>query len=216
MMKVGARMETWTISNVKGGAGKSITTAYLAHAAAAAGRRVLVADADAQAQMLRWSDLTNWDIPVVGMQTPKLHVQLPKISQGYDLILIDTPPQGTAPGGGGLGVLYSALRAADVVIVPTAPANSELDRMPEMKDLLEEVSELTDHEQRVVVSLNRAITNARSVKDARKDLGAAKWTVAEAAIPRREWLAQAHGNPITNLGAYAELYAELTGEGAGA
>lgn len=53
-----------TVANLKGGTSKTTTAAYLAHALAELGQRVLVVDADPQGSISRWAEMGEWTIPV--------------------------------------------------------------------------------------------------------------------------------------------------------
>ena len=85
---------TIAVVNTKGGSAKTTTAAYLAHALAALGLRVLVVDADPQASAVRWSETGRWSIPAVGLATRLIHQQLPTLVAGQDglVVVIDTPP----------------------------------------------------------------------------------------------------------------------------
>src|SRR4051812_26535971 len=90
------------VTNLKGGSSKTTTTAFLAHALAEQGRQGLVVDADPQASITRWAELAEWAIPVVGMATGRLHVDLsqihPRLDDTFDAVVIDTPPTDKARG----------------------------------------------------------------------------------------------------------------------
>jgi len=68
-----------TVANLKGGTSKTTSAAFLAHALAERGRRVLVVDADPQASITRWAEMAEWRLPVVGKATGRLHVELEEI-----------------------------------------------------------------------------------------------------------------------------------------
>ena len=82
-----------TVANLKGGTSKTTSAAFLAHALAERGRRVLVVDADPQASITRWAEMAEWRLPVVGKATGRLHVELEEIvGDRFDAVVIDTPP----------------------------------------------------------------------------------------------------------------------------
>ena len=127
-----------TVTNLKGGTSKTTSSAYLAHALAELGRRVLVVDADPQGSITRWSELAEWSIPVRGMATGRLHdprvgVAL-ELGRGHDAIVIDTPPTDRDR-----AIVESAVRAATHVVVPIAPTTAELERMEVVAQLIADV-----------------------------------------------------------------------------
>lgn len=77
ILSAGPGLRVVTVTNLKGGSGKSTTTGLLAHAWAEAGRRVIAVDADPQGTLTRWAQDADWYIPVFGLATNKLHAELP-------------------------------------------------------------------------------------------------------------------------------------------
>ena len=111
-------MRVLTAANLKGGTTKTTSTAFLAHALAERGRRVVVIDADPQGSALRWQGLAGWPVPVMGMASTTLHRQLFGVvdTARFDLVVIDTPPLEERD-----GIVASALRIATDIMVPMGP-----------------------------------------------------------------------------------------------
>lgn len=182
-------MRTITVANMKGGTAKTTAAAFLAHAfLELAVGRVLGVDADPAQSLLRWADLGGWELPVVGLPSRDIHRRVPAVASGYDVVVIDTPPLDEQA-----GIVYSALRAADDVLVPVAASTMELDRLTPIMQALEEVSPLRETPSRVWVLLTRTVPNAASTAAARDVLTGAGYTVLGPQIPRRERYAQAFG-----------------------
>lgn len=195
-----------TVANLKGGSAKTTSTAYLAHAFAALGNQVLIVDADPQASALRWSETAGWSLPTVALPVKNLHTRLAGITPaGTDVTLIDTPPLDEQA-----GIVYSALHAADLVLVTMAPTMLEYERLPEVWAAIDKVEALRPSRPRVAVLLNRTIANANSTGMYRRLLEADGHEVLDAVVPRREVIAQAFGAPIADAGAYDAVAAELT------
>lgn len=185
---------TITVSNLKGGSGKTTSAAYLAHAAANTGLRVLAVDADPQGSLLEWSRTADWGLPVIGLALPFLDKDLPGIAgTGYDLIVIDTPPQGKG------GIAQAAMRAADMIVLPVAPTTSEVSRVKATYAAVQEAGAGAP----VHVLLNRCVARAASTGDAREVLSGNGRHVMRAEIPRLEALAQAHGGPVESARGYS-------------
>lgn len=111
------------VVNQKGGAGKSTLAMLLAGALAESGGRVLVADADPQNTALRWASAGQGfpaDVEDLSGEEGKLHKHLRKRLDDYDYIVIDSPPHASAP------VTESALRLADLALVPVIPSPPDL------------------------------------------------------------------------------------------
>ena len=114
---------TITVAQQKGGAGKTTLAANLA-AALAATRRVAVVDIDPQRSLARWhglrvargnaaaigfSDLSGWRLPR----------ELERLAGSHDVLIVDSPPQLDADA-------RTAIRAADLVLVPLQPSPPDL------------------------------------------------------------------------------------------
>ncbi|MCS6787357.1 MAG: ParA family protein [Thiobacillaceae bacterium] len=111
------------VTNLKGGAGKSTLAMLLAGALAETGSRVLVADADPQNTAVRWA-ANGGGFPArvedLSAEEGRLHKALRKRLDAYDYVVIDTPPQASAP------VIDSALRLARLALVPVIPSPPDL------------------------------------------------------------------------------------------
>lgn len=188
-------MRTITVANMKGGSSKTTTAAYLAHALARGGRRVACVDADPAGSLMRWREAGDWQLPVLGMPSRKLHLDLPNIADRYDVVVIDTPPleeDRAKP-----GIVRSAVRAATDVVIPVAPTAMELDRLSPILYTIEDVGPDVDAAPVVRVLLTRTVSRASSVEIARDvitaDLGQ---QVFATVVPRLERYALAFGGPV--------------------
>lgn len=198
-------MKIITVANLKGGSAKTTSAAYLAHAFAARGARVLLVDSDPQGSALRWSEAGDWDIPTIAMPVKNLHTKLAAIvPAGTDVVVLDTPPLDEQA-----GIVYSAMRAADIVLVTMAPTMMEFERLPDVWAALDEVESLRSSESISAVLLNRTVANASSTATFRDLISDSGHHVLGATIPRREAFAQAFAAPIQDVGAYADVADEL-------
>lgn len=198
-------MKIITVTNLKGGSAKTTSTAYLAHAYAAQGKSVLVVDADPQGSALRWSEAGEWEIPTLALPVKNLHLRLKGIvPPATEVVLIDTPPLDEHA-----GIVYSAIRAADTVIVTMAPTMLEFERLPDVWAAIEEVEPLRDTQPGVAVLLNRTVANANSTAMFRDLIIESGHHVLSTTIPRREAIAQAFAGAVTDLGKYADAAKEI-------
>jgi chromosome partitioning protein len=111
------------VVNQKGGAGKTTLAMLLAGSLADGGHRVLVADVDPQNTALHWSGMGEGypaAVEDLSGEEGKLHKALRRRRDAYDFIVIDSPPAATAP------VTLSALRIADLALVPVIPSPLDL------------------------------------------------------------------------------------------
>jgi chromosome partitioning protein len=193
------------LANLKPGTGKTTSAVWLAHVFAQAGNRVLLVDADPSGSALEWSDLAAMDprlapqqafpFRVVALPSRELHRRLPEIARDDDVVIIDTPQleDHTA-------IARSALRYADEIVIPCAPNPIEINRTTPVRDEIAEMEPVRDRPARSVILLNRCITRAHSVSDARHALQDLGYDVLSSTVPRLEVYAQSFGAPILATG----------------
>lgn len=202
-----------TVMNLKGGSTKTTSSAFLAHALAENGHRVLIIDADPQASITRWAEMAEWTIPVRGMATGRLHVPGVGVdleASDYDAVVIDTPPTEKER-----GIVESAIRAATHVLVPLAPTSAEVERMPVVKELVDDLAHLGGHATPPEAAAMFTRTNARAVANAeyRELLESEGWRVLRAHVSQLQRFAQSFGGPIERAAAtaYGDALSELVG-----
>ena len=113
------------IFNQKGGSGKTMLCVHVAVAAMYSGRNVCILDVDPQASASAWRKSRTGQLPVV-VQVPDSSLQRAidgAIGDGYDLILIDSPPS-VSP------ATARIIGAADLVVVPVRPEPFDLAAVP--------------------------------------------------------------------------------------
>ena len=103
------------------------------------------------------------------------------------------------------------MRAASVVVVPTAPTPIEIERLPAVRLALDDVGPLRAEGSAppAVVLLTRVVSQAASTGVWRESLTADGWSVMSAQVPRLEALAQAYGDEVRASGPYSIVAAEL-------
>jgi len=126
-----------------------------------------------------------------------------------DLVVVDTPPLAERA-----GIVLSALRLADLVLVPVAPTMAEFERLGDVWSSIADVEPLRRDPVEVAVLLNRTVANASSTEMVRAAIaaGTGGWPsrrVLEATVPRREALAQAFGAGVPPGGPYGAAVDEL-------
>nr|XP_061799107.1 protein ParA-like [Nerophis lumbriciformis] len=157
-----------SIANSKGGVGKSTLATNLAVEGAAAGLEVLLVDTDPQASSTLFSATRDPQRPPfasVQMTKPVLHRELPKLSEPYDLVIVDTMGREGA-------TFRSALAAADSILVPITPSAYDIWASEDVFTVIEEVTATRENLQTRVL-LNMVIPRtviAREALDAIDDL----------------------------------------------
>ena len=194
------------LANLKPGTGKTTSAVWLAHVFARTGNSVLLVDADPSGSALEWSDLAAMDprlaapqaafpFRIVALPSRELHRRLPDIARDDDVVIIDTP-QIEDHG----AIARSALRYADEIVIPCAPNPIEINRTTPVRDEIADLEAVRDRPVRSAVLLNRCITRAHSISDARQALQDLGYDVLATAVPRLEVYAQSFGMPIADTG----------------
>ena len=118
-----------SVTNQKGGSGKTTVAMQLAGALSRRKNvstkkinRVMVVDADPQGTATRWAASASDDMPfpasVIGLSaaSEKVHREVKKFIDDYDIIIIDCPPAADSP------IPQSALLVSDLALVPIIPS----------------------------------------------------------------------------------------------
>jgi len=189
--------------NLKPGTGKTTSAVWLAYAFHRRGLSVALADADPGASALEWSDQADgFPFKIGGLPVRDFHRRADEFAT--DVVIGDIPQiEDHAP------IARSAMRWANVLVVPVAPTGIELDRMAPLGDVLEEMEDVMRPGSRTCVLLNRVVSGAASGPSARRVLTGRGYDVLSTAVPRLEVFAQSFGaEPETNT-AYDQLATEL-------
>jgi chromosome partitioning protein len=152
-------MRTIAFVTQKGGSGKSTLCINLSIAAQEAGRSVCILEMDRQATVSDWAETREGDGPEVAqVEATQLDAVVERLrGSGYDYVFIDTPGI-DSPG------TLSAIRAADLCVVPCRPTPADLRAF---KPTLAAIYRL---EKRFAFVLNQTPPRSYRVRDAAEGL----------------------------------------------
>lgn len=199
-------MHVLAVTNFKGGTGKTIAAAWIAHALAEGGLDVYMADADPQGSATLWASTADWSIPVAGLAVTNLHSRLAGVTGTRDVVVIDTPPLEDHR-----GIVTSALRAATHVVIPIGPYPIEYVQLGKLAALFEELTPLRQKPPMVGVLMVRVRAGTAGYASHREQISADGWRVLDGYAPLWERYGQSFGGPISGAAAsgYGDAAAEL-------
>lgn len=190
---------------LKPGTGKTTSAVWLAYAFHRRGLKVALADADKGSSALQWSDMVGgFPFDIGGLAVQDFHRRADAFSRDPDVVIGDVPQIEDHA-----RIARSAMRWADVRIVPVAPTPIELERMSAIWNEFDDLEGLTRDGSTSHVLLNRVVSGAVSGPIARKVLTDQGRDVLTTAIPRLEVFAQSFGGEPERNTAYDQLATEL-------
>jgi chromosome partitioning protein len=195
----------WTIAFVsqKGGSGKSTIASSLAVAAYEAKEEVCVVDMDPQGSLTRWAKIrAAGDIDVISSGAARLPALLASLERrGVTLAILDTPgAEGAASS--------SAMRVADLNIVPSRPSMFDMWASARTRAALEEIG------AKFVFLLNQCppAQQAARVQDGVEALEEMGGLISPLVLARVDYQeAVRHGWGVTELNPYGAAAQEMRG-----
>jgi len=171
---------------LKGGVGKSTLAIHIASALHGDGHKVLLVDADEQRTAMTWANqaasLGHDAPPVVSVTGAALAKTMLSLTEGYDVIIIDSPPR--------LGVEARAVMAvASLIVVPVTPGAADVWAAGHTVKLIEEARALRPGIKAVSV-LNRSDRTSLA-KGARQGIEALGVPLLDATVGARVALGEA-------------------------
>lgn len=148
-----------SVQNQKGGVGKTTLSVHIAHALAMKGGTVLLVDADPQGSARDWAAAREGEplFPVIGLDRPVIHKELPALAKDYKHVVIDGPPRVSE-------LARSAIIAADLVVIPVQPSPYDVWAAQEVVNLIKEASVFKEI-LKSVFAINRKIVGTAIGRD---------------------------------------------------
>jgi chromosome partitioning protein len=184
--------KVFSITQQKGGVGKTTLTAHLAVLWARRGRRVAALDIDPQGSLTDWYEARTKTLGEDG--TPGLTVRplaaarvatdVDRLARDHDIVLIDCPPHGETEA-------RSAIRRASLVLVPVQPSPLDLWATRPTLDLAAKA------ERPVLLVLNRASLRTHLAATMITRLGEYRVRVARAVLGNRVLFAECMERGLT-------------------
>lgn len=191
--------------NLKPGTAKTTSAVWLSYALHRCGMKVGLADADPGSSALEWSDQAGgFPFRLAGLPVKDFHRRADEFAPDADAVVGDIPQIEDHA-----AIARSAMRWADIRILPVAPTPIEWDRMSPIQELLEEMADVFRPGSSTVVLLNRVVSGAASGRQARRTLTRQGYDVLTTAIPRLETFAMSFGREPDRNTAYDALATEL-------
>jgi chromosome partitioning protein len=194
------------VLNQKGGVGKTTLAIHLATGLALQGTRVLLVDADPQGSARDWAAARAGAplFPVIGLDRPTLHRDLPTLAADYQHVVIDGPPRAT-------DLTRSAILAADLVLIPVQPSPYDIWACAEIVALLKEATVFKEN-LKAVFTVNRKIVNTAIGREAGDALAAYGLPVLRSSIAQRVVFAEvaARGSTVVETAPHSPAAQEIT------
>jgi chromosome partitioning protein len=149
-------MPTVAFLSQKGGAGKTTLATCVARELVLQGLDTVLVDADSQGSARDWRAATDKEtVPVVGMDRPTIDRDLKALNpSGTRWVVID---------GAGRNELMtaSAIRAADMVLIPVHPSPYDIWAASDLVSLVKSRQEITDGKPKAAFIISKAVKRTR-------------------------------------------------------
>lgn len=174
-----AKPKVFAIGGQKGGVGKTTIALALVAEWLSRGLQVLLVDGDPQRTATTWHNVAveaQQPVPTLVAMGATMWKpdQLPRLAEGFDVVIIDTPPRLAE-------VQRAALMVADVTVLPCGPSAHDCWALAETLELVEQAKTMRQ-ELRACVLLTRKVNNTVIGREAREVLNGTGLPVLESEL----------------------------------
>ncbi|WP_419648078.1 ParA family partition ATPase [Thiolapillus sp.] len=172
-------MKVIAVLNQKGGSGKTTIATHLARELQLDGSDALLVDSDPQGSARDWAAVReDHPLTVVGIDRPTIDRDVKNIARKVEFVVIDGAPQAA-------DLAVSAIKAADLVLIPVQPSPYDIWATAELVDLVKQRIEVTDGRLQAAFVVSRAIKGTRIGGEVTEALAGYELPVLDARITQR-------------------------------
>jgi chromosome partitioning protein len=176
-------------TNQKGGSGKSTGAVHAADWFTRRGCSTLLVDADGQQSSSDW--LKELDLPCKVLSDPEaLFDELPKLSDQYDVVIVDGP-------GNASEVTKAVLIRSNLVLIPCRDSMIDLASTGKIVQFVRQAKEIRGGKPIAAVYLNAVKDNTILLKEAQEALRSGILPLLETVLPDRQCIKDAPGQGST-------------------
>lgn len=196
-----------SILSQKGGVGKTTLSIHLCHALSLKGFNPILIDSDPQGSSLDWSLAREGErlFPVVALDRPIIHKELPHLMRGYDFAVIDGAPRLSS-------LTRSAIMASDLIVVPVQPSPLDVWAIHEVTELIKEIPEdILNKNLKTVFLVSRKIVNTAIARDFLEVLATYNIPILNSQIAQRIVFAEslASGSTVLEAAPFSQASKEI-------
>jgi chromosome partitioning protein len=144
------------IGSQKGGVGKSTISVNICATLSNQGKDVLLVDTDRQSSSSNWAEdrAENSSLPTVNwvQKYDNIRSSLIDLNKRYEYVIVDAAGRDSKE-------LRTGLVAADILLMPVRPSQFDLDTIPTMREMVEEVKEELNPNLKFMAVLSMGPTN---------------------------------------------------------
>ena len=178
-----------TFTNQKGGSGKSTGAVHAVDWFTQQGYSTLLVDADGQQSSSGW--LKELDLPYKVIKDPEeLFDELPKLSDRYDIVIVDGP-------GNASEVTKALLIRSNLILIPCRDSMIDLASTGKIVQFVRQAREIRDGAPIAAVYLNAVKENTILLREAQEALKTGILPLLNTVIPDRQCIKDAPGQGST-------------------
>lgn len=168
-----------SLVNQKGGVGKTTLAINISDYLYLEGCKVILIDSDLQFSSLDWATTRAYSnsFTVVGVPKAKVGVEINKIKNDYDFVIVDTPPRADA-------IIKSILAVSDLTLIPVQPSPCDSWASDKTVELINECSTFNENLKCRFV-INRKISKTKISSDIKIELMKKNIIVCNSQITQR-------------------------------